>query len=115
LYRQRWRRERLRRLREEAVEALGGACVRCGITKPVEIDHVNDDGYLMARNDRNGRRSRSRQPHRIMQMHEEIIKHGGQGKYQLLCANCNRLKQFYREDYDLPPTYGPLPVLEAVS
>src|SRR5215216_474383 len=48
-YRVRWHRERRNRLRREAVAALGGVCVRCGITNPVELDHVNDDGYLLSR------------------------------------------------------------------
>lgn len=41
-------------------------------------------------------------------MFRDIIENGGQGIYQLLCCNCNRMKQLYPEDYAKPPTYGPL-------
>ncbi len=81
------------KLRREAIESYGGACVRCGIDdhRVLCFDHVNDDGAEMRRN---------------------VHPHGGHGLYrwlkknswpkcvQLLCHNCNALKQYDRESFD---------------
>jgi hypothetical protein len=36
-----YRRERRKRLRQEAIERLGGECVRCGTTEGLEFDHID--------------------------------------------------------------------------
>lgn len=94
------RRERVRL----AVVILGGRCIRCGIAKPLHMDHINDDGY---RNKTANGRYR-----RLMQAEQaeitQILKTGRSERLQLLCPNCNYLKHHDRAGYDCPPTYGPL-------
>ena len=78
-------RDKRRRLRQQALDALGGRCVRCGFDDPraLQVDHVNDDGHA------------DRQAlgaswfGKIMR----AIRDGERDKYQLLCANCNWIKR----------------------
>lgn len=68
-------------MRQAVLEAYGNACACCGETEPLflEVDHVNNDGYL----------------DKIKQSHElcrKIIKLGFTPQYQILCSNCNKGK-----------------------
>lgn len=76
-----------RRMRAAANAALGNVCCRCGFSdwRALEIDHVNNDGYLERVNGK--RKTR-------WQMLKEIVQHGGQDRYQLLCANCHQIKSY---------------------
>ncbi len=70
-----------RNLRLKAIAALGGKCVRCGISEPkiLEIDHIIPlrEGHRRMKNDDLCRR---------------IIYEDLKENLQLLCANCHRLK-----------------------
>jgi len=81
-----------RRRREEAKAALikggGGACRQCGFTdvRALNIDHVNDDGYL-----EDGRFRTN-----TVKYQRHVLKMIKSGRYQLLCANCNQIKEWER-------------------
>jgi len=70
-------------LRATVIATLGGECLNCGIddARVLEIDHINGDGKA------------DRKKHgRADTMFRNIIENGHRDKYQLLCANCHRLK-----------------------
>lgn len=72
-----------------AISALGGTCVKCGMTdiRCLQIDHINGGGVRDARETPAYTRY-----NRICDNPEEAKK-----KYQILCANCNWIK---REEND---------------
>ena len=78
--------EYLRKLRMEAIEALGTVCVKCGFSdiRALQIDHVNGDGSK----ERKARKYKGN-------FHAHVLKSflAGENKYQLLCANCNWIKR----------------------
>lgn len=71
------------RLRQAAVSALGGQCVRCSFSdsRALHIDHVRGGG----RQDREGLH-----PHAFLR---KVVAEADSGRYQLLCANCNAIKK----------------------
>lgn len=78
------RRDR-KELRSKVIEMMGGKCVHCGETdsRCLQIDHINGHGI----------------EDRLLHINRQnllryIIKHGYEGKYQLLCANCNWRKRY---------------------
>jgi hypothetical protein len=90
-------REYNRRIRQEITELLGGKCsnpncaVSGGMKDPraLQIDHVNGDGAKLRRG-LNGLQSMYRQMLRDIK--------AGSKAYQLLCANCNWIKKFERDE-----------------
>lgn len=68
--------------RTAAVVALGGKCLCCGEDdwNVLDIDHVNGDG-------KDDRTQTARQ-----KMFKMVARGEGNGRYQLLCANCHRRK-----------------------
>ena len=72
-------------LRDVVHAALGGKCTRCGFSNPaaLQIDHVRGNGN--AQNRHFGYTARLR---RTL---DSVL--SGEGKYQLLCANCNWIKR----------------------
>lgn len=71
--------------RIEVVELLGGKCMRCDFSdiRALQIDHVNGSGIK-------DRKS-------ITKMYYPVVIESvsnKEGKYQLLCANCNWIKRF---------------------
>lgn len=89
----RWREANTEKVRREAIENYGGACARCGIEdyRVLCFDHVNDDGAQMRRD---GVHPRSGYP-----LHRWLKKNGWPRFIQLLCHNCNVLKQNYPESF----------------
>jgi len=78
------------RLRQEALQILGGKCVRCNFSedfRALQIDHINGGG--------NAERSAIGQ----RAIHRKIITGESEG-YQLLCANCNWIKRY--EEHEAP-------------
>ena len=75
-----------------AMMILGGPkCVQCGFAdmRALDFDHINNDGFL-AKAKKNGNRGKNYNRQRniwIIENPEEARK-----KYQILCANCNRIK-----------------------
>jgi hypothetical protein len=92
--------DHMKRLRvvDEAKRILGGRCVRCGITNPLDLDHVADNGHEHRCTGRGN-----------MDCWWSVIEETDGGAHQLLCTNCNALKQRDPDEYAKPPTYGPLP------
>jgi|SRR5215469_11078505 len=75
-----------------AIETLGGHCVRCGYhddIRALQIDHVNSDG------------KQDRETITWYMLYKQIAELGGQGKYQVLCANCNQIKRMEAKEH--PP------------
>ena len=72
------------RLRMKVVELLGGKCKRCGFedARALQVDHINGNG-------RNEKLS-------VTKMYSKHIIDSivnKEGRYQLLCANCNWIKR----------------------
>jgi len=76
--------------RRKLIEMLGGKCVKCGFNsdwRAFQIDHIKGGGCQ--------ERKRLRT---IDAYYKDIEKEGGR-KYQLLCANCNQIKQYDRKEH----------------
>ncbi len=78
-----------RKLRAKTLEVMGNKCVKCGFddARALQIDHVKGGGH------------KERKEQRFLgggkTYHLEVIAsvESGEGKYQLLCANCNWIKR----------------------
>jgi hypothetical protein len=70
--------------RADVLTKLGGVCVRCGFSdeRALQIDHVNGDGHVELRRG-------------VMTTHSYHMRvlSDVEGRYQLLCANCNWIKR----------------------
>lgn len=78
------RKKHYAKLRSAAVEALGGdVCNYCGLddARVLQIDHVNDDGYL------------ERRELDQREIYRKIVQEPE--RYQMLCANCHVLKTLH--------------------
>ena len=87
-----------RRMRDEAIQLLGGCCAYCGISDPIvlNIDHRENDGAT------------ERKVLNPSQICSRLVKGTLQKeRYQLLCCNCNWRKEYLRrtglERYRKPP------------
>lgn len=71
------------RLRAEMISHLGSRCAHCPCDDPVvlQIDHVQGGG---------GRERKDPRKKSVSFLHRDVLR--TTGKYQLLCANCNRIK-----------------------
>lgn len=75
-----------------AIQALGGCCMRCGYSadiRALQIDHINSDG------------KQDRQTLTWYMLYKQVAELGGQGRYQVLCANCNQIKRMEAKEH--PP------------
>jgi len=97
-YPQRWliARRYVDGLRMKAMEVLGGAfCKTCGYEsdfRALVVDHVNGGGQAEMR----------RINYNLPKMYRAIVEMGSklaQAVYQVLCANCNRIKQFENKEF----------------
>lgn len=79
------------KLRQKAVNSIGGCCAKCGFSdiRALQIDHINGDGFVERRNRKQNQ----------WIFYKNIIKFGSQGKYQVLCANCNWIKVFENKEF----------------
>lgn len=79
-----------REIREKLIEIMGGKCVKCGINdhRVLQVDHINGGGYIERKNalTRNFNR-------RVIRSVEN-----NEGKFQLLCANCNWIKRYENKE-----------------
>jgi len=75
--------------RLEIIVMLGGKCTRCGFddVRALQVDHVNG----------NGNKQRKRLGNSIYMIMLEDIKNGSQ-EYQILCANCNWIKRYEKNE-----------------
>jgi len=80
-------------LRDSILDDLGGVCVRCGFSdkRALHIDHVYADGYQDRLKNR-----KSKGPRAYLLYIKENL---GSGRFQLLCANCNRIKQVADKEF----------------
>jgi hypothetical protein len=90
--RERWmftRRLHRKKLKEQVIAHLGGKCKHCGFAdvRALQIDHVFNDGYAERKKTSGIRNSATCKYLRHVLADEE-------GRYQLLCANCNWIKFF---------------------
>ena len=79
-------------------ELLGNKCAKCGETdwRLLQIDHVNGGGTRERKlGVKEGSKRGNSAYHHIW---KEIVKEGKKDKYQLLCANCNWLKRYERDE-----------------
>lgn len=88
--------ERCARARIEALDIWNCTCVKCGYNKDLralEVDHINGDGYL----ERNGKRGGAMKNYRhwVNLIADPQVKE----KFQLLCANCHKIKTFENNEH----------------
>ena len=84
------KRNKRQRLRKEVMEGYGGKCSSCGFDDPraLALDHVND----------NGAEERKEWRGKMDFFYQKIIADGFPADYQILCANCNSIKEFERQN-----------------
>ena len=81
-------------LRIKVVEKLGGKCIKCGVDdiRVLQLDHINGGG--------NKERRKGIEAYTVYKRALLV----GEKEFQILCANCNRLKAIenneYRRKYD---------------
>jgi hypothetical protein len=86
-----WSRKDRAQLRIESLAEYGGKCIRCGISdaRVLDLDHINNDGASERR--KNGRHGWA-----LMRW---LKKHGyPKDRFQLMCRNCNWIKECERKD-----------------
>lgn len=75
---------RIQAVRVRIVDLFGGGCARCGFNdiRALQIDHIKGGG--------NRERKRSGSTY-----YNQVLKSfaANEGKYQILCANCNWIKR----------------------
>lgn len=76
--RQRWSKDREQKARALIFKHYGSVCICCGESEPkfLQLDHVNNDGYL-------------EKNEKAMDFYLRIIRRRFPDSYQILCANCN--------------------------
>lgn len=88
-YQRKYSNEWYRKRRFAILEKLGGKCIKCGYNKDwraLQIDHINGGG---------GKEIRSLKT----QVYLQIVLENKEGKYQLLCANCNFIKRHENNEW----------------
>ena len=79
-----------RRLRHMALETLGGICVKCGVTdwRALQIDHIHGGGNI-----------EMKKFNSTPDFCKHIIANPDKTKYQILCANCNKIKSYENKEW----------------
>jgi hypothetical protein len=80
------------RLRSRVLDQYGGKCAKCEYSdrRALELDHVASGGKA------HRRQCNSRELWLLEALHCPST-------YQLLCANCNRIKQWEQREWPVPP------------
>jgi 5-methylcytosine-specific restriction endonuclease McrA len=80
-------------LRRKAIEKLGGKCVRCGFydERALVFDHKNSDGHTERKGVNPSKYSKK--------LCQQIIA-GARDDIQLLCANCNLIKEKEEREWE---------------
>ena len=76
------------KLRGMVFDVLGRACAKCGYASDIralQVDHIKNDGFSEMRRGNSGGITKAA-------LYKKIIEFGAQGRYQILCANCNWIK-----------------------
>lgn len=81
-----WKKEQWKRWREKVLDVLGNICSHCPFSDPraLQIDHVHGGGCAEER-------LLGRGVGYMKHVIDSVMR--GEGKYQLLCANCNVIKK----------------------
>lgn len=82
------KREKRRSLRVTVMKSYGGKCASCGFDdiKALALDHVNDDGAA----------ERKKWKGKMDFFYKKIVDDNFPDTYQVLCANCNAIKEWQR-------------------
>jgi len=82
-----YHRERTAILWQSVLNMYGRICACCEMEdwSVLTVDHVNDDG-----------KDHRKKNFRGAKLYKEMLKEYRPDLYQILCHNCNRLKEFYR-------------------
>lgn len=83
-----WHRERDRKHRQDLIKIYGEKCCKCGFSdwRALQIDHINGGGGKERKECNSWR-------------YKEKLLIGDREKYQLLCANCNKIKQYENNEF----------------
>ena len=86
-----YQKKKLAKIRQEVIIFLGGKCVKCGFNdwRALQIDHKKGGGLQHRKN------YKGQDLYYIF--YKEVMK-DKTGKYQLLCANCNWIKKYERNE-----------------
>ena len=81
-------RQRRRKFKQQILERYGRSCAWCGFTdiRALQLDHINDNGAEDRKNLVGGNYGGA-------EFYRKLIKAGLPDGYQILCANCNQIKQ----------------------
>ena len=81
-------------MRDATVAYLGSKCIRCGFSdvRILHVDHIFNDGA------EERRKHRIKNGGRHSDMTRYYFNHMTEGRYQLLCPNCNNLKEYLRRN-----------------
>lgn len=84
------KKEKRQKYRREVMAGYGNKCVACGFddARALALDHVND----------NGAEERKYWRGKMDFFYKKIIDEGFPSAYQVLCANCNAIKEFERQN-----------------
>jgi hypothetical protein len=87
--------ERKLRYKKIVLDKYGNSCKWCSFSdmRALQIDHINDNGA-------EERKSLGGQKMSGWVFYEYLIKSGLPDGYQTLCANCNNIKQWNRNNKD---------------
>jgi hypothetical protein len=74
--------------RATVIQSLGGKCVKCGFAdhRALQVDHINGGG------------TKEISSFRSMRSYYRHVVSSPPGTYQLLCANCNWIKKWERNE-----------------
>lgn len=93
-----WGRQNRLDIREEMIKAYGGKCAHCGIDNPIvlDIDHIDNNGGEHRKQGMWG-----------WKLYRWLRKNNyPKDNYQLLCRNCNWIKEMERRRGSLPNIQG---------
>jgi len=84
-----YQREKIRTIRSEVIEKLGGKCISCGYNdnRALQVDHVNGGGG----------KERKIYSWKYWKMLKNLT---DMQEYQLLCANCHAIKSYHEKYID---------------
>ena len=85
--------QRKRNYKDTVLNHYGKECVRCGFTdyRALQIDHIDDNGA-------EERKTLGGKQFSGWRFYEYLIKNNLPDGYQTLCANCNNIKQWERNN-----------------
>lgn len=89
-----WSKKQTFERRMQVIQKFGGKCMTCGFSdwRALQIDHINGGGIKEFRDLYQMGKSRSRK------YYYKALLTDTSGKYQLLCANCNWIKKYERNE-----------------